>query len=413
MTEQMTGGKRQPVIEDDPQGDSAVVPEPVRDDGPEPVSGDGKNANAAADIDAAGIAKEASNPARKIAMVVVLVLVALVAWYSASDRLVPYSARGTVAAYVAQIAPRVSGQVTEVFAKDNVIVSAGEPLFHIDDRPFLIAVRQAEANLAQATQSINASSASLIASQAAVAQARAKLENVRASASRTRTLFERGIASGAQRDGADAEVRTAEAQLASAEANLSSAEAQLGEKGQNNPQIQLAQLQLEKAQYDLLSTTVVAPGRGVLTNVRLTPGQFAAAGAPTLTFIDAQGAWISVDFRENQLANVNPGDRVGLVFDAVPGAVFEGVVDSIAWGIDPGRTSAGGLPQNQPETRWFEPARRMPVRIELKGGMDAWPRTARAGGMVSAVIYTAAAPTPLQWVSAALQRAQAYLSYLY
>jgi multidrug resistance efflux pump len=354
-----------------------------------------------------------ANPARKIALFVIAIMVALGAWYAASDRLVPYSSRGSVSAYLALIAPRVSGQITEVYVHDNVVVNGGDPLFQIDDRPFRIAVRRAEANLAQATQSIDASSASPVASQASVAQARATLENVQSAASRTLALVERGISSNAQRDAAEADVRTAEAQFGSAEANLRSAEAQLGERGQNNPQIQLAQLELEQAQYDPLSTKVVAPGRGVLTNVRLTPGQFVSAGGSALTFLDAQGAWISADFRENQLANVQRGDRVGLVFDAVPGTVFAGTVDSIAWGIDPGRTTAGGLLQNQPETRWFEPARRMPVRIELDGGVEAWPRAARAGGMVSAVIYTEADAGPLASVSGTLLRLQSYLSYLY
>lgn len=358
-------------------------------------------------------APDGSNPAGKIALSVFVVLAALVSWYAVSDRLVPYSSRGSVSAYVAQIAPRVSGQVTKVFAEDNSIVEVGAPLFKIDDRPFQIAVRQAEANLAQATQSISASSASLVASQAAVAQARANLDNVRAASNRTMTLVKRGVASAAQRDAAEADVLTAEAQLGSAEANLRSAEAQLGKGGQDNPQIQLAQLQLEQAQYDLLSTTITAPGRGVLTNLNLTPGQFVAAGSPALTFLSAQGAWITVDFRENQLANIQPDDRVDIVFDAVPGTVFHGYVDSVGWGIDPGRTNAGGLPQNQPETRWFEPARRMPVRIELDGGIDAWPRSARSGGLVSAVIYAGDRVGPLAWVSNGLMHVQAYLSYLF
>lgn len=117
-----------------------------------------------------GVRPARANPARKVALIVITVMVALVTWYTVSDRLTPYSSRGSVSAYVALIAPRVSGQITEVYAQDNVVVNAGEPLFQIDDRPFRIAVRQAEANLAQATQSIDASSASLVASQASVAQ---------------------------------------------------------------------------------------------------------------------------------------------------------------------------------------------------------------------------------------------------
>lgn len=77
--------------------------------------------------------------------------------------------------------------------------------------------------------------------------------------------------------------------------------------------------------------------------VTLTVGQYIGAGTLALTFIDAQGAWITADMRENQLANVKPGDAAGILFDAVPGRIFTGRVDSVAWGIDPGRPSAGGL----------------------------------------------------------------------
>ncbi|MEH6721838.1 MAG: HlyD family secretion protein [Aurantimonas endophytica] len=362
---------------------------------------------------ARGEAPVRRNPAKKIALAVIVLLGLLVAWYATTDRLAPYSSRGAIAAYVAQVAPRVSGQLTEVLVQDNAIVAAGQPLFRLDSRPFEIAVRQAEANLAQATQSIDASSASLVASQARVAEARANLVNVRAASGRTMALVERGIASRAQQDAAEADVYAAEAQFGTAEANLRAAEAELGAKGQDNPQIQAAQFTLEQAQYDLLSTTIVAPERGVVTNVGLTPGQYAAAGTPALTFLGSQGAWIVVDFRENQLANVRPGNRVGILFDAVPGAIFSGRVHSVAWGIDPGRPSAGGLPQNQPETRWFEPARRMPVRIEFEGGMDNWPMSARAGGKVSAVVYTGDETGAIARIAKALHHVQSLSSYLY
>jgi len=67
-----------------------------------------------------------------------------------------------------------------------------------------------------------------------------------------------------------------------------------------------------------------APHFGVVTNVTLAKGQFIGAGNPALTFIDADAAWITVDLRENQLQNVKPGNSVRLLFDAVPGKIFEG-----------------------------------------------------------------------------------------
>ncbi len=353
------------------------------------------------------------NPAGKVAILVVLILIVFVVVYALSDRMAPSSSRGIVSAHVVQIAPRVSGDVTEVMIDDDAVVQAGDPLFSIDRRPFELAVKQAEARLATATQEVSASSASLVAAQAAVTQARTNLDSVRADADRTFRLEERGIASTAQGDAARANVSDAEAQLQTAEANLRSARAQLGPEGRDNPAILAAEAQLEQAQYDLASTTVTAPHFGVVTNVTLSEGQFIGAGNPALTFIDAEAAWVTVDLRENQLQDVEPGDPAHLLFDAVPGRIFDGRVQSIAWGINPGRNMQGGLVVNQPSNRWFEPARRIPVRVELVGGMDDWPTRVRVGGKVHAVVFAGGTGNPIGWIADGLQRLRSWTSYLH
>ena len=153
---------------------------------------------------------------------------------------------------------------------------------------------------------------------------------------------------------------------------------------------------------------------GVVTNVTLSEGQFTGAGNPARTFIDAEAAWITVDLRENQLQKVNAGDPAHLLFDAVPGTVFPGRVQSVAWGINRGRTVHGGLVVNQPTNRWFEPARRIPVRIALEGGMEDWPEHARVGGKVHAVIFASGSDTGVFAVLArGLQRVRSWTSYLH
>jgi multidrug resistance efflux pump len=351
--------------------------------------------------------------ARRVAFMVLALIVALVAWYAATDRIAPYSSRGTVSAYVAQIAPRVSGQVTDVFVRDNQILQGGTSLFALDSRLMEVAVKQAEANLAKAIQATDAETVGILANEAAVTEAKANLETVRATAARARALAERGIVSKAQQTAADADVSVAEARLNSAEAKLKSALASLGLADGENPNISLARAQLENARLNLQFSTVVAPTDGVVTNLQLAIGQYVSAGTPTMTFIDGRGAWISVDMRENQLGNIDPGDPVSILFDAVPGRLYTGKVHSIAWGINPGRSSSGGLIVNQPENKWFEPARRIPVHIELDGGLDAWPEKVRAGSKVTAVVFAKAPSHPVSIASAFLHRIQSYASYLY
>ena len=355
----------------------------------------------------------AKNPAAKIATLVAVGLLVVVALYTMTDRMAPSSSRGIVSAHVVPIAPRVSGQVTQVFVDDDAIVQAGDPLFALDPRPFELAIQQAEANLTATTQSIDASGASLVAAQAAVTQARTALDTVRGQTDRVLRLEERGIAAKAQADTARGQLADAEAKLATAEANLDSARTQLGPRGADNPSILAAQAQLERAQYDLASATVRAPHFGAVTNVLLSEGQFVAAGNPALTFIDAAAAWITVDLRENQLQNIDTGDAVGLLFDAAPGQILSGRVQSIAWGINPGRNVQGGLVVNQPSNRWFEPARTIPVRVELIGGIEAFPNRVRVGGKVDTVIYATGTGNPIAWLAGAVQRVKSIASYLH
>ncbi len=353
------------------------------------------------------------NPAKAISLGVVLLLLALAALYALSDRLAPASSRGVVSANIVQIAPRVSGEVIQVMVADDAVVQAGAPLFSLDARPFELATRQAEASLATAGQNINASVASLVSAQAAVTQARTQLDTARNDADRVRWLEKSGYVSASQADAKRAEAANAAAGLSTARADLESANAQLGPKGMNNPAILAAQAKLEIAQYDLASTVVKAPHYGVVTNMTLSPGQFIAAGSPAMTFIDANSAWITIDLRENQLQDVKPGDPAHLMFDAIPGTIFEGRVQSIAWGIDPGRAVQGGLVANQASSRWFEPARQIPVRIELSGGMKAWPRNVRVGGKVDAVIFAGGTGNPIALLARGVQRVKSWVSYLY
>ena len=354
----------------------------------------------------------AGNPAKPFAIVIVIVTVLIAGWYAASDRYAPSTSRAVVSANVVQIAPRVPGRVTDIMVRDNEIVSSGSVLFQIDEKPFTIAVERARVQLEQAAQTLDASSAQLTATYAQVAQARAALDNVRSENARAEVLAERGILADAGLDASRTQVANAEAALEAAEAQAVSAERSLGVVGDENPSVKAAQLALEQAEFDLLSTTVIAPRRGVVTNLRLAPGQFVGAGQPALTFIEDEGVWVTADLRENQLVEVEAGDRVTMIFDAAPGKIFEGTVESLGWGINPGRSEAGGLPVNAPSTQWFEPARRMPVRVELDGGMDAWPRKARVGGNVSVLVHATGGGI-VSTLASGLQRVQSWLTALY
>src|SRR5690606_8186336 len=89
--------------------------------------------------------------------------------------------------------------------------------------------------------------------------------------------------------------------------------------------------------------------------------------------------------RENQLINVEPGDQAIVTFEAAPGRQFSGKVESIAWGISSGRATVNGLSQPTTDTRWFPPARKIPVRITLDDLSDL-PAAGRLGSEAGVLI---------------------------
>ena len=51
----------------------------------------------------------------------------------------------------------------------------------------------------------------------------------------------------------------------------------------------------------------------MVTNLQLNIGQFAAAGQPALTFLDARQVWLQAFLRENSLEHIQPGERAEVV----------------------------------------------------------------------------------------------------
>jgi len=167
---------------------------------------------------------------------------------------------------------------------------------------------------------------------------------------------------------ARSEIERASADLARAEADLESAKQKLGPEGDANPQLQQARAALAQAQLDFTNTTILAPADGMITNLRLSTGQYANRGQPVMSFIPGNSVWLTAYLRENQLSRVAPGNAVRLTFDLLPGRVFDGQVDSVGWGVTKGGDEApvGNLPDVQPQQGWLRDPQRFPVRIALK-----------------------------------------------
>jgi multidrug resistance efflux pump len=353
------------------------------------------------------------DPLRRWTLVILVLCVLLFGWTLIADRLTPYTSDASVRAFVVRIRPEVSGKVIEVAVHDNQIVRTGELLFRIDPTPFSITVERAEAKLAAAGQAVGASTAAVDEAQAQLVQEIAQRDNARNQAARIFALVRTGVYSLARGDQAQKQLDTAEAQVQRAQASLEQARQALGPKGANNPQIREALAELEQARLDVTRTTLLSPGDGVVTNLQLNVGQFAAAGQPALTFLDARQVWLQAFLRENSLEHIQPGERAEVVLDVLPGRVLLARVESIGWGVGEGDVdSTTGLAKaHQSSGGWLAPAQRFPVQLMFETAEER-PRGVRYNAGASIIIYTGEHPVAdaLAWLWIRLIAALTYVS---
>ncbi len=334
--------------------------------------------------------KAPMDPVRKWTLIVLGACVVLMAWYLISDRVTPYTNQARVHALVVPIAPQVSGIVTDVTVTNNEYVSADQELFRIDRDQYQLAVETARANLQSARQATGASIASVEAARASVGAARAGMAYASQDAMRLRRIKKEdpGAISDRRLEQAEAALNVAESQLAASQANLEKAIQDLGEAGDENFRILQAQAALDQAQLNLSWTSVRAPDDGLLSDIRVDRGNFAAAGAPLMTFIAIHNIWVQADFTENNLGHVDPGDRVEILFDSLPGRVFSGRVISTGFGVSVSSTPLGSLPTIENDRQWLRDAQRFPVQVEFELEKQSERLVIRVGSQASVIVYT-------------------------
>jgi multidrug resistance efflux pump len=352
-----------------------------------------------------------TDPVRKITKYVLLTVAILFVWYVVADRIAPWTDQARVQAYVIPIVPQVSGRVVGVNVIKDQVVEPGHVLMEINPSDYQLAVQSAEAALELAGQEIGAGTATVTTAQAKLVEAITNLEHAQTQSARVYELEKKQVMSKAEGDKARAVVKQVKAQVDSARAELEKAKQSLGVQGEANPRIRSAIADLKKAQLDLSRTTIKAPSKGGITNLQVEEGYYASAGVPLMTFIEFDNVWIQANMRENNIANIEPGDPVDIVLDVAPGKVFKGKVSSVGFAVDTATTGeVGGLATIENKTGWLRDAQRFPVIIVFDD--DSAQGLRRLGGQADVLVYTSNnwIINPLGWLYI---RLLSWLSYVY
>lgn len=264
-----------------------------------------------------------------------------------------------------QISANVSGQVAEIAVKDNQHVAAGDVLFKLDERPFLIAVNDATAKLEQARLQIAALKATYRQRQADIAQAEETLAYQTREAKRQEGLAAQGISSQAQLDQARLALATARQQLTAAKEQSENVLATLGGNPdidvEAHPSVEAAAADVERAKLNLSYTVVTAPADGIVARVeQLQVGTHINAAQPVFALVSDKNIWVEANFKETELTYMHPDQKAVINLDIYPGRDFEGHVASTSPGTG---SSFSLLPPENASGNWVKVVQRVPVRI--------------------------------------------------
>ncbi|WP_299804086.1 HlyD family secretion protein [uncultured Shewanella sp.] len=317
----------------------------------------------------------------------IVIFIILIGYIVIADRYAPLTTESRVQGYVIQIAPEVTGRVTEVQVHNNQKLNKGDRLFSIDTHKYVLAVEKAQLALEQASEQEDAMYAKVQVAEAKVATNQAAFDNANSEYKRISKLAKQKLVSVSMLDNALANNNASRSNLRGAQQELRSLTVQLGSKPGQSSAVRAAINNLQQAQLDLSHTQVVAPSDGVVTNLQLEVGSTANANMPLLTFIPTDSLWVAADFREKAVANINEQSKAWVAFDAFPGKVFALDIHSRDFGVAAAQQSPNGqLTHVETSNRWVRDAQR--VRINLSSPI-ALPEPLFVGSRATVVAYPA------------------------
>ncbi len=278
------------------------------------------------------------------------------------------------------IAAEVTGLISEVTVRENQRVGMGDVLFRIDDRPYHIALAEAEARLAGLRDEIESLKGSYRQKQEELALARTNLAFAETEFERQSKLVVSAVVSRSKHDAARHDFDVARQRIRVTEQEMAQIRAQLAGDpdipAERHPRFLTAKAALDRAALDLQRTIVRAPFAGIANNTPQVGQQVIGNGpmsSPVMSLVADTGLWIEANFKETDLAYVRPGQPVTIYVDTYPDREWQGMVESLSQATG---AEFSIIPPQNATGNWVKVVQRIPVRIAVeRNGRDTQLRS--------------------------------------
>lgn len=238
-------------------------------------------------------------------------------WYFYGSRFVSTN-NAYVDAEISEVHSLTAGTIAKVYVTNTQQVQQGELLAALDDSDAKITLKQAEASFVKAKAEAN----------------RAELNY-----KRRKSLAGTNLISAEELSDTESEFLIAEATFQEASASK------------------------EIAELNYQRTKIVAPINGVVAQSEVKLGQRVASGSKILLLVPLDNVHINANFKENELKNIKPGQKVTLISDKYgSGKKFHGRVQGFSGGTG---SVFSIIPAQNATGNWVKVVQRLPVRIAL------------------------------------------------
>lgn len=298
-----------------------------------------------------------------------------------------YTNAAQVESFINPINTRVSAYIKEIHFVEHQYVKKGDTLMILDDREMITQLGQAEAAYMAAVASKNATStsvktaannvntvgANVEAAKANIEATKARLWNAEQNFNRYQNLLEDEAVTRQQFDQIKSDFEAQKAQL---EAQISQYQSVINSKttselsvnevqarlSMNDAEIKRAENALEMAKLNLSYTVITAPHDGIMGRRTVNVGQLLNPSQQVATIVDTENIWITANYREKQMGNVEIGGLATIKVDALGGKAFEGKITAVS-----GATGAryAAVPVDNSTGNFVKVQQRIPVRIEF------------------------------------------------
>ena len=282
----------------------------------------------------------------------------------------PLATEAKVIQHTIQLTPRLPQPtlLMAVLVEPNVPVKKGQPLFQFDRRMYEFQVKQLEAQLAKAKQSVLVMKTDIEVATQKVIKLKSHLEFARYQQRLSANLAKQGA-------GPEEDAQKWAAQVAADGAAIKEAQAEQQRAVLNytseingvNTTVAAVQAELDQARLYLDNTLMVAPEDGYIMNLQARPGMVAGdyrIGA-IATFVCDADRYLLANFFQENLKYVKAGQDVEAAIDLYPGQIFKGKVLAVWQGSGAGQMLPSGVLPNFQYVPTESPQGQFAVAIKL------------------------------------------------